>query len=156
LFLRRAAGWILLVWGCALPLLIFNWRIETPGGRAGEVCGVAAWTIAVVACDEQLRRWGASGAMRALRSGAAILIVVQWVAVALLDPLFFPFLYAPALVVVGRLRIIPDSASPFLGNLVLTIACGAQAIAGALALGMIIGKARPLWQASSRSGRNDR
>jgi hypothetical protein len=140
---RRAGGWILLVWGCALPLLIITWPTATPGGRAGEVCGVAAWTIAVMARDYQLRRRGSVDVLRWLWPGAAVLLVAQLLAVAILDPLFFAFLNAPVLLVVSRQRLIPDSASPFFGNLLLTIACGGQALVWALVLGHLVRKARP-------------
>jgi hypothetical protein len=150
---RRAGGWILLVWGCALPLLIITWPTATPGGRAGEACGVAAWTIAVVARDQQLRRRGSIDALRHLRSGAAVLLVAQLLAVAAFDPLFFAFLNAPALLVVVGLRFITDDASQFVGDFLLTIVCGGQALAWALVLGHAIRKARPALDGIVRSAR---
>jgi hypothetical protein len=143
-FVRRSAGWILAVWGCALPLFIITWPMATPGGLAGEAAGVAVWTMAVVARDEQLRRRGSIVAWRPLRLGAAILLVMQLVMLTLFDPLFFAFLYAPALLLMSRLRLIPDHASIFFGNLLLTLVCGGQALVWALALGHLARLARPL------------
>ena len=142
-FVRRVVLWTVLVWGCALPLMIVTWTRATPGGRLGEVCGVAMWTIAVIARDLQLHGLFSGSAWPTLRSGAVALLVLQGLAAAVFSPFFFYFLYAPALLLVSSLRLIPDDASLFYGDLVLTIVCGGQAFACAWALGRLVERLRP-------------
>ncbi len=148
---RRVIGWTILVWGCALPLLIISWR-QPPGGRLGEVCGVVAWTLAIVAWGERLRSRGSVRAARALRIGACILFIVhaalfavqQLVVVPPTLPLPFFLMYGPAFVVAAWLPLIPNDASDFHGYFVLTILSGGQAFVTALALGYFIEKVRSM------------
>ena len=145
-FLRRVIGWTILVWGCALPLMIVTWH-GLAGGLA-EVCGVVAWTLAIVAWDERLRSRGSVRAPRTLRIGAcalfivhAALFAVQKFAVAP-SPLLFFLMYGPAVWVAAWLPLIPNDASDFHGYFVLTILSGGQAFVTALALGHFVEKVR--------------
>lgn len=141
--MRRTLGWTILVWGCALPLLMVMWTREEPDGQFGIICGVALWTIALVAYGERLRSQSRVRTSRILRSGAAAFLVVQGLVAAMLPPLAFFLLYSPAVWVAGRSRLIPSDASSFHGNLVLTTICGAQAFACAFGLGRLVESVRP-------------
>ncbi len=140
--LRRAPIWILLVLGCAAPLLVITWPGLEAAGRVGEVSGILVWIVLLVVWDQRRRSYPGAQVPNTIRTGAPVLLVLQGVAALSLAPLDFALLYAPTLLSSAILRYLPDEL-PFFQTLILTLLSGTQVAVCAWGLGRLIEALRP-------------
>jgi hypothetical protein len=126
--LLRASVWILIVLGCALPLLVSLWDTSSTGDLLGAIVGVAVWAALMMFVDMHLQEPGASSTSRVLMASAVFLMVLEWSLVAAFSKLALFALYSPAVIFAAKfpfgIRSLPD----FGVALVLTVVCGAQAL----------------------------
>jgi hypothetical protein len=137
----RVLGWAVLVWGCALPLMVAMWPQGDLPGRLAEFIGVAAWTAIAAAIGERARKlpeWSRRG--RDLRNGAVALLVLQALLAPVLGQLGFFLAYFPAAWVVTKLPFMRGNGSLFYPYFLLTLACGGQAYLLARGLGAVVSR----------------
>lgn len=129
-------SWSIVVWLCALPMIVATWTIWDQGGRVAELCGVAVWNIIVLAFDARMMRMRKEHVFRSLRTGAQLFMVAQGLLAILAPRLALYLLYSPAVWIAAQLDLIPDMASDAQGTLVMTMICGLQAALMAYGIGV--------------------
>jgi hypothetical protein len=128
----RAVVWSVLVAGCALPLFIVMWPTLDAGSRVGAAVGVAAGMIAINVIDVRLRRRGTETG--SLMIAAAAFMALECAGVAAFSRWFLFFLFAPAVNLASQLPDVLIDNGEFLPGLIMTLACGGEALACAFGL----------------------
>jgi hypothetical protein len=141
--LGRIALWMALVVCCAWPPAAAIAPTLSAGERAGTAAGVVVWIGVTAWIQERRRRASNERAAVPLAAGAAVYAALQGVISALFPPSVILGLYAPAVILASRvLRLVLSGPDLYpLWAFVLTLACGAQALLCALAIGRSIAAA---------------
>jgi hypothetical protein len=132
--------WLLLVPGCAMPVLFAYGGPDSVGESAGLVAAVATWIVAMIRLHVWRLTNGDYGETSRLTESAAVFMALQWLAWALapreaLLAFYAPAVISAALVVLKHLEL-PDPVAVY----VLTVACGGQVLACLLALSWASGR----------------
>jgi hypothetical protein len=144
-YTRRSQGlasiigrWMLLVPGCAIPIVLAARHSLSAPELMGAGVGIATWTAVMV----RLHLWrlvaGHDGETTRLTAGAVILMAGEWILLATAPSLALLAVYSPsAMVMAASAPAALRDVEPLMAYL-LTLACGAQALAcvAALAWGM--------------------
>jgi hypothetical protein len=132
--------WMLLVPGCALPLLATIWDTLSAPEVAGVAAGVATWTAVMIRFHVWRLVQGDYGETTRLTSSAIWFMVLQWCLGAFAPREAQFVFYSPAVVLWSLLEIpgvdLPDPGITYL----LTLACGAQALGCILGLSWALGR----------------
>jgi hypothetical protein len=132
--------WMLLVPGCATPLLVAIWPSLSVPELVGVAGGVATWTALMIRLHVWRLADGNYGETARLTESAVLFMVFQWLLGALAPPEAQFAFYSPAVIVASHLRIPRLEVPDFGVTCLLTLACGAQALVCVLALGRATGR----------------
>jgi hypothetical protein len=124
--------WMLLVPGCAVPLLASIWEPLSAPQLAGVAGGIATWTALMIGLHVWRFADGEYGATARLTTCAVAFMVMQWL-LGVFAPWEAQFaFYSPAVIFASPLTRM-ELADPLV-TYVLTLACGGQALVCILAL----------------------
>ena len=127
--------WMLLVPGCAIPLVISAWHSLSAQELAGIGAGIATWTGVMIRVHVWRLAAGSYGETTRLTLSAAMLMVLQWLVLGVAPPIALLVIYSPsAMLVSGVVPAALTSVDPLMAYLV-TLTCGAQALACVVAIG---------------------
>ncbi len=132
--------WMLLVPGCAMPLLVCVWNPLSVPELVGVAAGIATWTAVMIRLHVWRLADGEYGETTRLSDSAALFMVLQWLAGALAPPEVQFVFYSPAVILASRLVLGPLELADPLITYVLTLACGGQVLACVLALWWAAGR----------------
>jgi hypothetical protein len=126
--------WVLLVPGCALPLLAALWESLTRAEVVGVAAGIAAWTAIMIRFHVWRLVYGHYGETTRLTVSAALYMVLQWLLGAFAPKEVLFAFYSPAVIASSYLQIPHLEVEDPVIACLLTLACGAQALVCVLGL----------------------
>jgi hypothetical protein len=132
--------WMLLVPGCAMPLVLSMWSTLSAPELVGLAAGVATWIVAMIRLRVRRLTDGAHGETSRLIASAAMFLALQWLAWALAPREALLAFYAPAVVPTALLLLRHLDPPDLVAAYVLTVACGGQVLACVLALWWATGR----------------
>ncbi len=126
--------WMILVPGCAIPLVVSAWNTLSAQELAGIAAGVATWTAVMIRLHVWRLAAGSYGETTRLTLSAAMLMVLEWLVLGLAPPIALLVLYSPSAMLVSG--VVPANLTRVdaLMAYLVTLACGAQALACVVAI----------------------
>jgi hypothetical protein len=128
------ARWMLLVPACAAPLVISAWQSLSVPELAGIGAGIATWTVVMIRLHVWRLATGASGETTRLTLSAMVLMAAEWLLLVTAPSIALLVIFSPSAILVAA--IVPKvltNVDPLMAYLV-TIVCGAQALACVVAI----------------------